>query len=184
SNLVKTVDNLSTPVYFRYDELNRRSRIAYPNETQYFEYDALGNMTKAAERLGTLSWTYDALSRVTHKGVRPSDGIDFGYDTASNLRKMRLGRPDVSAYYSYDEANRMTRATSLSGRDAYYQYDASSNMSKKRYPNTGVVAYYSYDKAERISNLRYFKSGAGVAYFDYSRDAAGRITKINREGNK
>ncbi len=36
---------------------------------------------------------------------------------------------------------------------------------------------------DRLSSLRYLKSGGGVAYFDYTRDAAARITKIRREGS-
>ncbi len=37
--------------------------------------------------------------------------------------------------------------------------------------------------ADHLSSLRYLKSGGGVAYFDYTRDAAARITKIRREGS-
>ncbi len=168
-----------------YATLDRRTRIVYPSETQYFEYDANGNLTRTIDAWGTANLSCDKLSRVVLRSTPRSDKVYYQYDEVSNLARMKWYSPGSMSqvYYIYDAANRMTQVNSATILNTYYQYNASSNVSKKRLPNSGVAAYYSYDMADRLSSLRYLKSGGGVAYFDYTRDAAARITKIRREGS-
>jgi YD repeat-containing protein len=183
SNLRRTVDNKGTAVYFGYDALNRRTRIDYPAEAQDFEYDAVGNLTAMEDGWGRSEFEYDALSRVARRTTPAGDVLYYTYDADSNLVRLQYPRGTASCYYSYDAASRMTGAASPDGHHCEYAHDGSGNFLRKRFGN-GAVAYYTYDQAERVSSIRHVKSdGTPIVYFDYARDAAGRITCIGREGD-
>jgi hypothetical protein len=56
-------------------------------------------------------------------------------------------------------------------------------VAKQQFGN-GSACYYGYDAAERVASIRHATSaGAPIAYFDYRRDAGGRITRIVRESD-
>jgi YD repeat-containing protein len=183
SNLRGTVDNAGTKVYFRYDALDRRTKITYPTTSQYFEYDTVGNLTKMVDGWGTTDVVYDQLNRVYKRRSPKQETVYYGYDAVSSVTRIRYPKVTSAAYYVYDNAQRMRKVNSPEGHNCYYTYDVASNVVKKIFGN-GAICYYVYDKADRVKNIRHVTSaGLPIAYFDYGRDAAGRITKIGREGN-
>jgi YD repeat-containing protein len=181
SNLRGTVDNAGTRVYFRYDALDRRTKITYPTTAQYFEYDAVGNLTKMVDGWGTTNVVYDKLDRVYKRRSPKNETVYYWYDAVSSVTRIRYPKVTSAAYYVYDNAQRMRKVNSPEGHSCYYNYDVASNVVKKVFGN-GAICYYVYDKADRVKNIRHVTSaGVAIAYFDYGRDAAGKITKIGRE---
>ncbi len=85
-----------------------------------------------------------------------------------------------TAYYEHDAVGRMTSAKAPSGRAATYEYDAAGNRTVSVWGNSACT-YYSFDAVGRTERIRHLDSGgSALAYFDYSRDARGDITKIAR----
>ena len=180
SNLAQTLDNNAVATYFGYDALDRRTAIKYPAENQYFAYDAGGNLAQTLDAWGASYFGYDALNRVTARSTPRADAVYYGYDAASNLARLQYPQ-GTACYYGYDGAQRMNSLLSPYAKSAYWTYDSQNNVLQKTYGN-GMVSFANFDNASRISSLRYATSaGAAIAYFDYSRDAAGRITAIGRE---
>lgn len=183
SNLAQSLDNTSAAVYFGYDALDRRTRILYPSESQYFGYDAGGNLVAMKDQWGSSYFGYDALSRLSKRVTPLLDATYYGYDGVSNLLRLQYPRDFAACYYGYDDAQRLDQVLSPSVHSIYYEYDASSNVTRKVLGN-GIVSWAEFDRTDRMTTLRYTKSdGTGIVYFDYGRDAAGRIMRIAREND-
>jgi len=78
----------------------------------------------------------------------------------------------------------MTRADSPAGGATDYAYDpGSANLMRRRLGN-GSGTYFAYDGADRVTAIRHAAAdGTPVAYFVYTRDALGRITRLERESD-
>ena len=182
SNLAATRDNNLNLTYFGYDALDRRTSIIYSGiAPQYFAYDAGGNLNATLDAWGAAYYGYDELSRLTARSTQRLDSIYYQYDAASNLLALQYPQDNKTCYYGYDGANRLTQGLSPQSNSTYFTYDPDSNVTKKVYGD-GMVSYCAFDGVDRMIDLRYTKAdGTAVAYFDYARDIAGRITIINRD---
>ena len=183
SNLAQTVDNNRTVIYFGYDALDRRTNIVYPAENQYFGYDAAGDLVATKDAWGGSYFAYDTLNRLSRRATPRKDAVYYGYDLASNLTRLQYPQGTAACYYGYDNALRMSQLLSPATNLAYFGYDTFSNVVSKQFGN-GMLAYFTYDRVNRVSSIRYFTSAsAPIAYFDYARDLAGRITTMGRESD-
>jgi YD repeat-containing protein len=197
SNLARSLDRNSHPTYFGYDALGRRTSLFYATEgwgiqpwgisaygggePQYFAYDAESNLTTLSDDWGPSYFGYDVTSRLTQRVTPRADAVYYAYDGSSNLLKLQYPQDGQTCYYGYDGAQRMYKLLTTQSNSCYYTYDASSNVIQKTLGN-GMVSWGAFDTNEQFTSLRYVDSlGGTVAYFDYGRDAAGRITRLARE---
>lgn len=200
SNLTATLDAQGQLTYFYYDALDRRTSqesgligaAGYGNDpygdSPYgdsaggnFEYDADSRLVSLVDGWGNSTFGYDALSRIVKRITPRGDAVYYGYDGASNLLRLQYPQDGKACYYGYDDAQRLEKLRSTSNHSCYYTFDASSNVTKRTLGNS-VISWASFDPAERMLSLRYAKNdGTALAYFDYGRDVAGRILRIERE---
>lgn len=165
---------------YQYDDAGRLTGTAYPDGTgSAYAYDALSRLTAATNETGTVSFSYDASGRVRSATDALGRVVSYAYDAAGNRTRMSLGL-SVVAVYEYDALSRLTRLTDRTGGAHAYAYDAAGRLTSRSAPN-GTTASYTYDGLGRLTRLRHARGAAPLADYQYSHDAAGRVTRIDDE---
>jgi len=91
------------------------------------------------------------------------------------------------SYYTYDEVNRMEKVWRDQRGCAYYTYDENGNVTKKAVLSQGPLyhTYFTYDALNRpLSIHNRLPDDSALADFDYTYDAAGRMTNWVREDGR
>jgi RHS repeat-associated protein len=180
-----------------YDNLNRLTlkdvpnSVFYENDTNYtydlmgrttfagntttrsvwYSYDALGRMTTEAANFGTTSRAYDAAGRLTTLTHPDGFFVNYDYDTAGNITKIRENGATtgtgVLATYSYDDYGRRTALTRGNGTVTNYSYDGVSRMTGFTHDLSGTVqdlgvTGFTYNPANQI--LSYSRSNDSYAW--------------------
>lgn len=160
-----------------YDELNRVSAIAYPDQTLGFSYDeganGKGRLTGITDRSGSTGFEYDPQGRLTRR-TQVTQGktfvVDYGYTDA---RLTTIGYPSgAQVGLGYDGAGRV-ETLSVNGQlairvPAYHPFGGAKTV---RIEFNGVLASRSYDLDGRIWAYAY---GASTHVLTY--DEASRLT--------
>jgi RHS repeat-associated protein len=178
----------ATPTY---DALNRRTNISYAvagsvvanglSSAPYYVYDAVGNLTDMGDLFGLHKFAYNVDDRRTIHLFPNQKVIYFEYDPAWNRTAIAYPGTSGKAQAGYDKDERQSLVQAPSGNTCYFVYNAVSNLAQRIYGNNGKLVL-TYDNAERVATWRNAnKNGGSLSYFDYTRDAKGRITKIFRE---
>src|SRR5580765_547451 len=118
---------------YRYDPAGNLTNIIYPSSPAIvMKYDANNRLTNMTDAVGTTSLSYtDWGGLLSEDGPWDNDTINYSYSTNRLRIKVRLEKPNTSAWeqtYSYDLANRLTNITSPAGSFDYL-YDSSANLS-------------------------------------------------------
>lgn len=123
-NRTQAVEHIGTTNYL-YDELNRMTRVTYPNSQQVnYTYDDAGNRTSMVDSVnGTTNYAYfsggqDRLQTVTLPG---GSTWTYGYDGSGNQRSKTDSTG--TTYYNFDAAGRMSSLYPTSGGNIDYKYD-------------------------------------------------------------
>ena len=164
-----------------------------------FSYDAAGQMLSASDPDADYDFSYDDLGRPTQitqslSGLVPMVTLTQQYDAAGR-RTQLAGRvnstDDFVNDYLYDNLGRVTRLTQgeqPGGKDVAekrveFSYDAAGQLDTlTRYADTAgtqLVAEtdYGYDLTGRLTDLTHFRGQTTFVDYDWSFDAAGRMTQ-------
>lgn len=182
---------------FEYDDIDRLSKIRYPNPTgggssttdfEQYSYNNNSLITQNRLRDGSLvNITYDGLSRTTTIDA-PSGTRDVAitYDNFSRITSQDFqGSPTFTQSFSYDQLSRNTSVTREADGVTLtvgYEYDIANRRTRITWPGSPIFyAQYDYDLAGEVTAIRQngASSGDGVlAEFDY--DNLGRRTALQR----
>lgn len=163
---------------FDYDNLNRITRVAYPDGTSYrYQWDRL-DLGSITDRLGhTTRYTYDANRNLT-KIVDPAGRVTtFAYYADGKL-KTRTDAAGGTTQWARDIQGRITRITDANGVVTTYQYDSLGNVKAIGSADAGQVQL-SYDAANRVVKK---VDGRGIAAH-YAYDSLNRLTGVDYPAN-
>ncbi len=173
-NHVSYIDALKNETRFDFDELNRRTKVSYPDgATESFGYDAAGNMISHTDGNGTvITRSFDAINRETSKHYSASgDGftdIATGYDANNNVVSVeQKGSSTRTSSYSFDRFDRQLTHTDAFGAKVTSTYDANGNK-LSILTQDGQVTRYSYDVLNRLSSV---VGKSGVTTYGYDRSS-------------
>ncbi|MXQ65788.1 hypothetical protein GQ466_17330 [Actinomadura rayongensis] len=180
--MLKQTDPMGQVTTATYDPLGRMSTRTFrgnttdttDDSTESFTYDLSGNLSTRTDRVGQ-KWTYqyDGANRVISATDPLQHTTLYAYDTAGN-RTATTDPTGVVQRTGYDAMGRPAVTSDITGASWTVQYDAMGNPVKTVDP-AGVTATATYDDYGRV--LRAFD---GSATTEYTYDAAGQPTQINR----
>ncbi|HEY0158555.1 MAG TPA: DUF6531 domain-containing protein [Thermoanaerobaculia bacterium] len=166
-------DSLFGQFHFRYDAMDRRTELQYPNgiKTAYayddasrllsmaardsagnvvdgwsYQYDAVGNVTSKTDHEGKVEiYRYDQLYRLTEANYSNGTAEKFTYDRVGN-RTSRVAEAGTVTTYSYDVANQLLQA----GAETL-SYDFNGNVTSRTGPAGATT--FTYDVLNRPLNI-------------------------------
>jgi len=182
---------LNVPTKYAYDALDHLTQVTDPQglNTQY-QYDGLGNPTQlTSPDTGITHSTYDAAGdRITQSDAR-NITASYSYDALNRLAGITYPTSSYNVSFSYDTygtgdvacpagdtfpIGRLTHYTDITG-STQFCYDRFGNMAYKHQLNAGAYdVTYKYDKVGRVTQVIEPRG----TVINYTRDAAGRITKV------
>ena len=106
---------------YQYDDLNRLTKVMYPNYSEELYYDQVGNRSKRIASGIEELYNYDVRNRLTSLTTNSESGsktIQYAYDNQGNLLV------DDKARYTYDGFNRTEKVETFDGNVQINHYDA------------------------------------------------------------
>jgi RHS repeat-associated protein len=181
--LVKTIDAILGETSLGYDEHDNLVRATDPlgNVTQY-RYDGLGNLVdRNSPDSGVTEFEYDEagnrISATDARGIR----TEFAYDALNRLTEISYPDTALNASFRYDAGpnglGRLSLMNDAAGH-ARYSHDAGGNLSEESREINGAeyLTSYAYNSVGQLTQISY-PSGMVI---EYTRDAGGRITRIDK----
>jgi RHS repeat-associated protein len=166
-----------------------------------FSYDAAGQLTEASDPAATYEYVYDALGRLLSEtqdlaGLTPDIELQRTYDAGSRQTELQAivgGTADLKNTFTHDALSRVTGVTQqgTSGGNAVavkrvdFAYNASGQFSTiSRFAdiagmNAVAASTFAYDGIGRLASLFHEQGTTTLAGYDYTYDAASRITEID-----
>ena len=174
----------------------------HQNRVLSFEYDAADQLTEASDPAAAYAYVYDNLGRVTSEtidlaGLTPDVVFAKTYDAAGNRLSVAAtvgANADFKNEYVYDGLNRMTQViqqgnggNTVAVKRVDFTYNAAGQFDViSRFQSTDTSApvatsHYGYDGIGRLTSLDHKTNGGGttLAGYDYTFDAASRITSVD-----
>lgn len=201
-NVMEAIDRNGRHRTFSYDDLHRNTQERWLDGSGNsireinWAYDAASQLLSARDPDSQWSFSYDVLGRVAtsdNQGTPVSPRVQFtyGYDANNNQtsRTDRIaGIQAGSIARTFDNRDRVASIQQNSGgavnRRVDFEYDKSGLFkSLTRYRDAArqqqvAKTTYSYDAAARLQQIKHTAIDQVLATYDYSWDAADRITRI------
>jgi len=173
SRLVAMADDKGNPTRYLYDELNRRKREIFADNTANdYTYDADNNLVRMVDENGSIIRnTFDGVSRLVHKDITRANQVigttrqEFEYDGLSRLTRSfdnnepNDPRDDATVTYAYDSLSRLLEEVQ-NGLAVSSRWTGDDNRIGLVYPN-GREIKLTYDKDDRIDRIT--DAGGGTA---------------------
>jgi len=157
----------------------------------------LATVPAGAAARSSLQWVYDPFGRCTQAISAQGEIRHYSYDAMGRLTHMHL--PDGNAIHLKYDAYTAVTAWADGNHHAEFEYTPLGSLSLRR--QNGTEQQYLYDKTERLKavvnesgqhyRFEYNHRGEIIAEtgFDgikrqYNRDAAGRVIRTDRPGNR
>jgi len=201
-NITEAIDRNGRIRKFQYDELHRNTHERWLDDSgstireMTWLYDAASQLLSARDPDSQWSFSYDALGRTVssdNQGIPISPRVQFtyGYDANSNQtsRTDRIAGTQVGSIdRTFDNRNRVASIRQNSGgavnRRVDFEYDkAGLFKGLTRFRDAAgqqqvAKTTYSYDAAARLQQIKHSSIDQVLATYDYTWDAADRITRI------
>ncbi len=157
TSVTRDPDGLGLTTGFAYDGEGRLLTTTRPDgKSSTATYNFVGNrITATDEAARTTTYQYDAEARLASVSAPAQAKVEYVYDQASNLLKLRVN----------EDANRETD----------YQYDVLNRRTLERFPlgqGGRTERAYAYDASHNVSQ---YTDGRGVIVDLSNRDGVGRI---------
>jgi len=137
-----------------YDDLNRRIKTTYPDETYTQKTHSCCTLTSSRARDGSIThYTYDALKRVTQVVGPGGQTTAYEYDANGNVTKLRFGRGEWVAW-EYDEGNRVISKIYPDTSTLTYEYDEThGGRLESTTDASNRTTSYNYNDKGRIESI-------------------------------
>jgi RHS repeat-associated protein len=174
---VKDDANVNRHTQYKYDELNRKTKIvdAEGGITKYDFYKdgQIKSVTDAVENV--TSYVYDRLGRL-QKETNYFGDRTYDYDEVDNLISV-VDRNGRKIGYDYDLLQRITSEKWVgTSQEFTYTYDKNGNVLTA---NDGSIEYkYSYDNDDRLAKVVRLEGTKPTVSFAYDRDRVGNLIKV------
>jgi RHS repeat-associated protein len=182
-NQIKKEENGSVTEY-KYDSLNRLSKVVYPDVEELFSYDNAGNRTMRRKGGIEISYSYDIRNRLIER-IEGSEQTKYSYDSNGNLLTETGRQGTVS--YTYDHFNRSERVRKSNGDYIRNFYDPeglrngieeNGRTARFIYSGREIVAEFDGEKVKAASirghELLMLRDAGGESYY-YLNDAHGDV---------
>ena len=168
--------------------------------TLSFGYDAASRLTDASDPAASYSYFYDVLGRMTQQtqaitGLAPQVILDQKFDAVNNRTELKATIGTTSDFintYTFDPLNRMTQmiqqaqtgGSAVLAKRVDFTYNAAGQFDTiTRYNDTAgtqqvIATSHAYDGIGRLTTLDHKKGATSLAKYDYTFDAASRITSV------
>lgn len=178
-DIVQVTDPNLLVTAYTLDGLGRRTALTSPDTgTTLYSYDHAGNLLTLTDARGVETvHAYDALNRLISiermgpRGIHNPGGTVFRYD-----------EPDLNTGCSQSfPVGRLTSVTDPQG-STYYCYDHRGNITRRAWVDVKervLETLWTWTRGDRVKSLRY----PSDAIVNFSRDAAGRIKSVTRQGD-
>jgi len=201
-NRTRLTDRNGRIFHYSYDDLNRQVSEEWldSNGATVREFsntfDAASQLLSMSDPASSYAFTYDADGRRLTTSNTGSTGVPavvfiFAYDASHNLTsrdEIIVSQAGATTSYTYDTNDRMTRITQAGSGVAWKRIDMEYDFENQpvqqtRFADlTGTQSITSttnaFDKAGRLFLRQHRQNGNLIASYDYTLDAANRITKI------
>jgi RHS repeat-associated protein len=205
-NLLGRQDRNARVIELNYDNLDRVTSEVWKTslfgttvKTISSTFDAGGRLTQVSDGTSTEAMTYDNANRMTQVVSSMTNRSSVTFANTLDSRGLRTAltttvatTADFVNNYTRDAAGRLTQVTQAgpTGGNAVSQkrvnlaYDGAGRLDTiSRYTDTAgteavATSDYAYDIAGRISGLTHATGGTTWADYDFTWDAASRITQI------
>src|SRR5262249_24872309 len=162
----------------------------------HYSYDDAGNRLTAADNVSALAYTYtnrNQVATVDNGGTpnAPHVVLTYTYDPAGNVLTLAAtvnGQADLTNTYAPDALNRVAEVTQAGSGVHDKRVDLTYNevgllATADRFADLAgtqevVRSASSYDALNRLTGLVHSHAGAPVASYQYTFDAASRITHV------
>lgn len=162
---------------FQYDEDENLICMEWASGKAQWQYDPLGNCTRAIDSEGQIRhYGYDALCRLRQMHLPDGDNIRLEYNAYMEITEV-TGRND-SIEYEYSPLGDLTRRVH-NGLEQQYIYDNAGQL-KAVINENGQYYSLQYNRRGEIIS----ETGFDGIRRKYQRDAAGKVTKIERPDNR
>ncbi|MDV2999000.1 MAG: tRNA3(Ser)-specific nuclease WapA [Chroococcopsis gigantea SAG 12.99] len=201
-NKISQTDRDGRITTYIYDALNRETTENWLDSngnsiyTLTNTYDANSELIAVSDPYSSYHYTYDANGRQTAVDNVGTPGaprvlLTYNYDANGNIISVTdkiNGVTGATTNYSYDVLNQITRITQtgngVENKRVDFIYDSLERLiSLNRYSDLNgtqllVGSSYIYDNLSRLQSLTHNNSSSTIAFYNFSHDAAGRITQI------
>jgi RHS repeat-associated protein len=201
-NQVEMIDRNNRKTTYDYDSLNRRTGENWIGvggvslRAIGYTYDAVGNMITANDPDAKYTYSYDALNRLSTLDNTGTSGVPtvvltYAYDVVGNMVSVldRINGSNAGqTEYTFDQLNRVTKITQSGTGVQRKRVDMTYNKVNQmtglsRFSDLGdqsLVAEtsYTYDQNQRLIQLAHKKGINNLSSYDYTFDAANKLTKI------
>jgi RHS repeat-associated protein len=144
--------------------------------TATYQWDANNRLTSMTDVSGTKSLVYDPVGRPSTITYPDGRTMAFVYDVTGNITGITY--PDgLNVLYTYDSRNRVS-SVQFAGNTLSTAYNADGDLVGETRSN-GLDSHYEYDGAGRLVRIRHESEDGVIADLNYTRNAAGGITREN-----
>ena len=151
-NQISFTDARGNQTSFQYDQLNRQTRVTYPDSTfQQTSYNSLGRRVAQIDQAGKLTqFFYDALGRTTKVKDALNHETNYGYDELGQQITQTDAKGRITRY-EYDKLGRRTKRILPMGQFESYSYDLAGRLTSHRSFNNKVTSF-TYDQLNRLTS--------------------------------
>lgn len=182
---IKTITRTdSTTVNYTYDLAGRVMRVTDPlNNNTSFAYDPAYRLASVTDALGNVTgYSYDAMSNLTGVTDALSRTTNYAYDdfdrpVTVTYPEAAPGAGRLEERVEYDLGGNVIRQTDRAGRQTSYSYDGANRLTSATDAVSKITAV-EYNPRSEVTALI---DAIGQRYV-FTRDALGRVTKVQRGG--
>lgn len=174
------VDFLGRETRWDYDDAAAAIAITRPEGPERRRYDGSGKLLSVETPAGDYLRSYDGAQRLVSWSSPRGPAVQLFYAGSPFPERLETDS-GIAREYGYDSRGMRVAVSDTMGAFAF-RYDAGSRPTGVDFPG-GAAIDQSLDAVGRVTRLRYEgPTGAGLAAFDYTYDAQGRLASESWDG--
>ena len=176
-NLASEKDPNQNLKSFRYNELNKITSVALPDDLISYDYNNRDEVVAISGFSSTINYSRDLKQRIVQEAVTgvnyPSHTVNYDY----NKKDMRTGMQSnfISLSYGIDSSDRLTEITNSHGELFKFNYDEANRLLQIVRP--GSASQFTYGLGSELTSITHLASGNVKSFSNYQYDQRNYITQ-------